>query len=42
MLPSSPRYVRETSTTLAESVCAKVFQGFVFCSRDTAETVAEG
>jgi hypothetical protein len=32
----------EPSTTLAESVCAKVFQGFVFCSRDTAETVAEG
>ena len=30
------------STTLAESVCATVFQGFVFCSADTAETVAEG
>jgi hypothetical protein len=30
------------STTLAEAVCAQVFQGFVFCSTDTAETVAEG
>ena len=30
------------STTLAESVCVAVFQGFVFCSADTAETVAEG
>jgi transposase len=30
------------STTLAESVCASVFQGFVFGSMDTVETAAEG
>jgi len=31
-----------TSTTLAESICASVFQGFVFGSMDTVETAAEG
>ena len=31
-----------TSTTLAEPVWAGVFQGFVFGSMDTVETVAEG
>jgi hypothetical protein len=30
------------STTLAECVCAAVFQGFVFGSTGTAETAAEG
>jgi len=30
------------STTLAESNCAIGFQGFVFGSMDTIETVAEG
>ncbi|MGV7219440.1 hypothetical protein [Bradyrhizobium sp. UFLA05-112] len=29
-------------TTLAESVCASVFQGFFFGSMDTVETAAEG
>ncbi|MBB4264274.1 hypothetical protein GGD64_008347 [Bradyrhizobium sp. CIR3A] len=30
------------STTLAESICAGVFHGFVFGSMDTVETAAEG
>ena len=32
----------DTSTTLAEVICAIVFQGFVFGSTDTVETAAEG
>ena len=34
--------VSQFSTTLAESICASVFQGFVFGSMDTVETAAEG
>jgi hypothetical protein len=30
------------STTLANSVCAGIFQEFVFGSMDTVETAAEG
>ena len=32
----------KSSTTLAECICATVFQGFVFGSTDTVETAAEG
>jgi hypothetical protein len=41
---ASRRWVYGTrpSTTLAECVCAAVFQGFVFGSTDTAETAPEG
>jgi hypothetical protein len=34
--------LNQASTTLAESICASVFQGFVFGSMGTAETAAEG
>jgi len=30
------------NTTLAEFICASVFQGFVFDNMGTAETAAEG
>jgi len=33
---------RQFSTTLAESVCASVFQEFAFGNMGTAETAAEG
>jgi len=32
----------DPSTTLADSVCAGIFQEFVFGSMDTVETAAEG
>jgi hypothetical protein len=38
----SAESLEEPSTTLAESVCSGVFQGFVFGSMDTVETAAEG
>jgi hypothetical protein len=37
-MPTLPK----TSTTLAESVCASVFQEFAFGNMGTAETAAEG
>ena len=41
---SGPKHKQasKASTTLAESICASVFQGFVFGSMDTVETAAEG
>ena len=35
-------YTALASTTLAESICASVFQGVVFGKMGTAETAAEG
>jgi hypothetical protein len=40
-LVGTPRFCL-ASTTLAESVCANVFQGFAFGSMDTVETAVEG
>src|ERR1044072_1801705 len=41
-LAGRPQMSTHPNTTLAEAICAIVFQGFVFGSTDTVETAAEG